>query len=59
MVTLIQDNEDRPMAEWLPELITALELAWMSIVQFLKAASTQAPKDFVDTVLSLTECGEK
>ena len=59
MVALIQDNEDRPMAEWLPELINALELAGMSIVQFLKAASTQVPKDFVDTVLALTECGDK
>jgi hypothetical protein len=31
----------------------------MSIVQFLKAASTQPPDDFADTVLSLTGCGEK
>lgn len=59
MVTLIQNNEGQPMFKWLPELITALNLSGMSITQFLKAASVQLPSDFVDTALSLTECGEK
>lgn len=53
MVDLIQDNEGRPMADWLPTLVEALREARMSNEQFLRAASRQQPQDVVASILAL------
>jgi hypothetical protein len=53
MVQLVQASGNRPMAEWLPPLIHALELAGMSKEQFLKAASMDQPQDLVESIIAL------
>ena len=58
MVQLVQASEGRPMAEWLPSLIHALDLAGMSKQQFLIAASMEQPKDLVESIMALINNSE-
>jgi hypothetical protein len=55
MVELVQTSEGRPMAEWFPPLIHALNLAGMSNEQFLKAASLEQPRDLVENIAALAD----
>jgi hypothetical protein len=57
MIDLIKDNAGKPMADWFLPLIEALALAEMPNLQFLKAASQEAPSDLAESLTVLAEFG--
>jgi hypothetical protein len=57
MIDLIKDNAGKPMAGWFLPLIKALALAEMPNLQFIKAASREAPSNLVESLIVLAEFG--
>ncbi|WP_330446708.1 hypothetical protein [Streptomyces anulatus] len=53
VIDFVDSSQQRPVAEWLPEVIRSIKKAKMSLVEFLEPASRQSVPALVDTVSAL------
>ncbi|MET9598111.1 hypothetical protein [Streptomyces sp. NPDC006459] len=58
VIDFVNASQQRPLAEWLPEVIHSLKKAKMSLIEFLDPASRQSVPALVETVVALDAgCG--
>ncbi|MFI8262104.1 hypothetical protein [Streptomyces sp. NPDC085665] len=58
VIDFVEARQKHPLAEWLPEVISSLKKAKMSLVEFLDPASGQTVPALVDTIVALDAgCG--